>query len=170
MYLAIDSGRVDGAIQRVSRLIRHFNDIHGQFVSISRQIDMDVKNKEAIRIALRSLEHDMESIGRALRKMMEVSEDIIAEYNGAHRENLRDCQNLVSDIEMVSQWNSRYDELTRRYSFKEYIDQINGELTMPVSITSIMETETLERYGIRAIETDIEGNVPVLAWRVPEFK
>ena len=170
MYLAIDSGRVDSAIQRISRLIRHYDDIHGRFVSLARQIDMDVKNEEAVRIALRSLENDLDYIRRALKKLMDASEDIITEYTGAHRANLKDCQDLAADIDAIGYWKDRYRGLNASYSFGEYISQINKRLSVPVSITSLIDTETLEKYGLRAIETDMEGNVPVLAWRIPEFK
>lgn len=170
MYLALDSGHVDSAIQRISRLIRHFDDINGRFVSLARQIDMDVKNEEAVRIALRSLENDMDCIRRALKKMMEISEDIIDEYLGAHRMNLRDCRDLAADLDTISRWTGKLKDYNESYSFGEYISQINQKLSTPVSIAALIDTETLEKYGLRAIETDIEGNVPVLAWRIPEFK
>ncbi|NLK87702.1 MAG: hypothetical protein GX279_09455 [Clostridiaceae bacterium] len=169
MYLSLDTGRINIDIQRIAALIRRFDNIHGRFVSLSRQIDMDVKNKEDVRIALRALENDMENIRRTLRKVLDISEDIIAEYIGAHRANLNDCRDLATDIGTVSYRINVYKDADNSYLFGEYIEQINEKLRIPVSITTPVEAETLERYGLRAIEADLGGNVPVLAWRIPEF-
>lgn len=170
MYLAIDTERVNSDIRRIAVLIRRFDDMRGRFVSLSRQIDLDVKNKEAVRIALRSLENDMNCIRSALKKMLEISEDIIAEYIGAHRTNLEHCRDLAADIEGTCDRTNTYRDLSDNYSFSGYIEQINKKLITPVGITTPIDAETLERYGIRAIETDLDGNVHVLAWSIPEFK
>lgn len=164
MYLAIDTGRVNNDIQRIAVLIRRFDSIHERFVSVSRQIDMDVKNKEAVRIALRSLENDMECIKRALKKMLEISEDIIAEYLDAHKANLKDCRDLAADIGTISSRTNANKDLIDSYSFSGYIEQINEELIIPVNIASPTDAETLEKYGMSAIEAELDGNIHVPAW------
>lgn len=118
----------------------------------------------------KALENDMEYIRRALKKMLDISEDIIAEYLGAHRANLNDCRDLATDIGTISYRINVYKDVDNSYSFGEYIEKINEKLRIPVSITTPVDTETLERYGLMAIEADLGGNVPVLAWRIPEFK
>ena len=126
MYLSLDTGRINIDIQRIAALIRRFDNIHG-FVSLSRQIDMDVKNKEDVRIALRALENDMENIRRTLRKVLDISEDIIAEYIGAHRANLNDCRDLATDIGTVSYRINVYKDADNSYLFGEYIEQNETE-------------------------------------------
>jgi len=171
MYLAIDTARVDNNIKRLASLIRRFDDIHGRFASLSRQIDLEVRNRETVRIALRSLENDLESIRKSLKKMHEITEDIVAEYLGAHSTNLRDCSDLSADIGTISQKTSVNDRSSDNdYQSEDYIGQINESLIIPISITTPIDAETLERYGMKATESDFESNVAVPVWRIPVFK
>lgn len=168
MYLAIDTGRVNSDIQRIAMLIRRFDDIHGRFVSLSRQIDFEVRNSDAVRTALRALENDMECIRRALKKVQDISEEIVAGYLDANKANMKICSDLVADIGVISRRISTNDP-AGNYSYSDYIGKINEDLRIPVSVTAPIDSETLERYGMKAAEADLDDNVPVLTWSVPKF-
>lgn len=170
MYFAIDTERVRNDLMRLASLVRRFDEIHGKYVSLSRKIDFEVRNREAVRIALKNLESDMECIRNALRKMQGISDAILAEYTGANRANLKECGSLVTETGAMVQGTGAYDGMSGNYSFGEYIRQINKELNIPVGVMSPIDAEILQRHGIRTTEADIDGNVPVPAWKAPEFK
>ncbi|HEX2947938.1 MAG TPA: hypothetical protein VHT96_18520 [Clostridia bacterium] len=168
MYVAIDINRTDSMLYRINTLNRQYADIHERFLSLSRQIDMEVQNKEAVRTALRRLEQDMESVGRAIKKTEDVLEQILEEYRGASRQCLRYIDDLAGDVGNVLVNNASGYPSTSQ-TFNEYIIQINNRLDKPVDLSSLIDPKVLKENGFNVSEVEIEENIPVLTWKSPLF-